>query len=94
MTPLKLLVIAVATLPITLPITLPLVGWLITLRDKPRHGSERTAAMARHPSARARSRAMFKAPCCGAVLIGADPIDLVAVTLHHESTCLRTENAA
>jgi hypothetical protein len=91
-TPLKLLTIAVATL----PITLPLIGWLITLHDQPRHSSERTAAMARHPSARVRSRAMFKAPCCGAVLIGADPIDLVAVTLHHESTCLRneTENAA
>jgi hypothetical protein len=91
-TPLKLLAIAVATL----PITLPLVGWLITLGDPPRHSSERTAAMARHPSARGKGRAMFKAPCCGAVLIGADPIDLVAVTLHHESTCLRneTENAA
>jgi hypothetical protein len=91
-TPLKLLAIAVATL----PITLPLAGWLITRHDPPPHSSERTVAMGRHPSARVRGRAMFKAPCCGSVLIGADPIDLVAVTLHHESTCLRneTENAA
>jgi hypothetical protein len=86
--PLKLLAIAVATL----PVTLPLAGYLVALCiDRRKTASERTAAMARHPSAR---RAMFRAPCCGAILIGADPIDLVAVTLHHESNCLRTENAA
>jgi len=44
------------------------------------------AAIARHPATR--TRALYPAPCCGQMLAGYDPLDLVAVTLSHEANCL------
>ena len=49
------------------------------------------AAIARHPSTR--TRALYPAPCCGQMLAGYDPLDLVAVTLMHESNCVEREVA-
>lgn len=49
------------------------------------------AAIARHPSTR--TRALYPAPCCGQMLAGYDPLDLVAVQLMHEANCLDREVA-
>lgn len=49
-------------------------------------------AIARHPSTR--TRALYPAPCCGQMLAGYDPLDLVAVQLSHERVCLKAERAA
>jgi hypothetical protein len=50
------------------------------------------AAIYRHPSMQ--RRALWPAPCCGEILSGTDPWDLVAAQMTHDLICLKAENAA
>lgn len=76
------------------PVVLTAIGCVVVrLRDRRtlRRSPELLAAISRHPSMN--RRAIYKTPCCGAVLAGADPLDLVAVDLSHREHCVEREVA-
>lgn len=76
-----------------IPVALTAIGWIvIRLRDRRtlRRSPELLAAINRHPSMN--RRAIYR-PDCGHILIGADPLDLVAVDLLHRENCVEREVA-
>jgi len=77
-----------------IPVVLAAIGCIvIRLRDRRtlRRSPELLAAIARHPSMN--RRAIYQADC-GHTLVGADPLDLVAVDLLHQANCVERESAA
>lgn len=76
-----------------IPVVLTAIGCIIVrLRDRRtlHRSPELLAAIARHPSMN--RRAIYR-PDCGHILVGADPLDLVAVDLLHQANCVEREVA-
>lgn len=94
MSPVKTVLVVVGASPFTAYLAAVIVNVVLNHRAGRRGVTDPkiAAAIARHPSMGGR-RALYPAPCCGVMLAGYDPLDLVAVTLLHESTCLEREVA-
>lgn len=91
MSPFKTVLVLVGGSPFAAYLAAVIMNVVLNHRAGRKRDPKIAAAIARHPSSR--TRALFPARCCGLMLAGDDPLDLVAVQLLHESTCLEREVA-
>lgn len=91
MSPLKTALVLVGGSPFAAYLAAVIMNVVLNHRAGRKRDPKIAAAIARHPSSR--TRALYPAPCCGLMLAGDDPLDLVAVQLSHEANCLDREVA-